>query len=72
MNLPPNLSVMARALLQPFSKELVETALSNLHNNVSPRDDGTGAKFYKVYVELFVPRMLEIVQQCFEARFILI
>ena len=71
MNLPSNFSAMARALLRPLSRDLVEVAFENLHNNVSPGDDGTGAKFYKVYAEVFIPRMLGITQECFESGSIL-
>ena len=67
MKLPSNFSVMAKALLRPLSLELVETALNNLHNQVSPGDDGMGARFYKAFPDIFVPRMFEVASKCFES-----
>ena len=60
MNLLSNFSVMAKALLRPLSLQLVETALNNLHNQVSLGDDGMGARFYKAFSDIFVPRMFQV------------
>ena len=47
---------------------LVETNLGRLHNNVSPGDDGMGARLCKAFPELFCPRMFSIAEEVFSTR----
>ena len=44
---------------------MVDEALKRLHNDVSPGDDGVGARVYKRFAKVFSPAMLEIAQHCF-------
>ena len=48
-------------------EEIVQEGLDRLYNNVSPGDDGAGAKFYKTFQSLFVPQMYALAQESFEA-----
>ena len=36
-----------------------------LHSNVSPGDDGVGAKIYKQFAKVFAPAMLHVAKHCF-------
>ena len=63
--LPSNFKQMAKALFRPLSQELVDEALKRLHNDVSPGDDGVGARVYKRFAEVFSPAMLQIARHCF-------
>ena len=58
---------MAKALFRPLTKEIVQEGLDRLYNNVSPGDDGVGAQVYKVFQDLFVPRMMELARGAFES-----
>ena len=63
--LPSNFKQMARGPFRPLSQELVDKALKRLHNDVSPGDDGVGARVYKRFAEVFSPAMVQIAQHCF-------
>ena len=55
---------MAKALFRSLTVDIVRAALDMLHDNVSPGDDGIGAKKFKVFAEQFVPRMHELLEHC--------
>ena len=63
--LPANFKTMARALFRPLTQEVVNEALDRLHTNVSPGDDGVGAKIYQCFAEVFAPAMLQVAKHCF-------
>ena len=63
--LPANFKAMTKALFIPLTQELVDEALKRLHNDVSPSDDGVGARIYKRFSEAFSPAMFQIAEHCF-------
>ena len=67
LKLPPNFSVMARALFRPLTPALVSEALDRLHNSSSPGEDGVGAGFYKCFREFFEPLMFQLCDTAFNS-----
>ena len=63
--LPANFKAMAKALFRPLTQELVDEALKRLDNDVSPGDDGVGARIYKRFSEAFFPAMFQIAEHRF-------
>ena len=63
--LPANFKAMAKALFRPLTQELVDEALKRLHNDVSPGDDGVGARIYKRFFEAFSSTIFQIAKHCF-------
>ena len=67
LKLPPNFSVMARALFRLLTPALVSEALDRLHNSSSPGEDGVGAGFYKYFREFFEPLMFQLCDIAFNS-----
>ena len=67
LKLPPNLSVMVRALFRPLTPALVSEALDRLHNSSSPGEDGVGAGFYKYFGEFFERLMFQLCDTTFNS-----
>ena len=65
--LPPNFSIMARALFRPLSSSLRTEALDRVHASSSPDEDGIGAELYKTFRSFFEPLMLQICNMSFNS-----
>ena len=65
MKLPPNFTMMARALFRPLSEPLAAEALDKLHTASSPRNDGMCASIYKKFHSSFIPTLHEIALNSF-------
>ena len=57
LKLPPNFSVMARALFRPLSEALVADALDRLTSGSSPGQDGMPSMVYNTFHTFFIPLM---------------
>ena len=65
LKLPPNFSVMARALFRPLSEALVADALDRLNPGSSRGHDGMSSGMYSTFHSFFIPLMMEIAQHAF-------
>ena len=65
LKLPPNFSVVARALFRPLSEALVVDALDRLNPGSSPGPDGMSSGMYSTFHSVFVPLMMDIAQHAF-------
>ena len=54
------------ALCQPISEEEMWAAILGLKNNNAPGSYGLPAEFYKVYIDLLVPRMAAVYEEAYE------